>query len=60
LFEAVSVGVADILSSGKHLNAAKLAKLLDDEQLKGFTTGATNSLPKLHARINFISKNSHQ
>lgn len=60
LFEAIAVGVADLLRSKRQLDAAKLNELLDNEQLKGLTTGATNSPPKLHARINFVSEHAHQ
>ncbi|KII14089.1 MULTISPECIES: DUF262 domain-containing protein [Phaeobacter] len=60
LFEAITVGVADMLRSGLQLDAAKLNDLLDDDQLKLLTTGATNSPPKLHARIDFVSENAHQ
>lgn len=60
LFEAISVGVADILNAGGQLDAEKLEEILDNEQLKALTTGATNSPPKLHARINFVSEHSHQ
>lgn len=55
LFEAVSVGVADIVSSGRAVDPAKLAAILDHEDLKALTTGATNSLPKLIGRINYVS-----
>ncbi len=60
LFEAVAVGVADILNSGGQVDAGKLGEALDSEQLKGLTTGATNSPPKLHARIDFVSEHTHQ
>lgn len=60
LFEAISVGVADMLRSGHQLVTAKLNDLLDDDQLKGLTTGATNSPPKLYARIDFVNENARQ
>ncbi|EMR17858.1 hypothetical protein KP700603_19617 [Klebsiella quasipneumoniae] len=56
LFEAISVGVADILKAGNQINARKLNELLEDEALKELTTGATNSLPKLTGRIDFVSQ----
>lgn len=56
LFEAVSVGVADILKAGNQINARKLSALLENETLKELTTGATNSLPKLTGRIDFVSQ----
>jgi hypothetical protein len=55
LFEAVSVGVADLLIAGRQVDAAKLNALLDDEELKLLTTGATNSPPKLRTRIDLVS-----
>ena len=55
LFEAVIVGVADLLSRGAHVDAQKLQDVLNDEELKALTTGATNSLPKLRDRIDFVS-----
>lgn len=58
LFEAISVGVADLLKSGGTLDAYKLNQLLDDEDLKSLTTGATNSPPKLNQRIDLVSRNA--
>lgn len=56
LFEAISVGVADILTIGKQVNAQKLNELLENDSLKELTTGATNSLTKLIGRIEFVSE----
>lgn len=56
LFEAVSIGVADILARGDEVDCQKLSKLLDDETLNKLTTGATNSQPKLISRINYVSE----
>lgn len=56
LFEAVTVGVADIIAAGKGVDAKKLRQLLDDEGLKALTTGATNSLNKLVGRIDYIAE----
>jgi hypothetical protein len=56
LFEAITVGVADVLASGGDVDFDKLREVLDDEGLKDLTTGATNSLPKLRARIDLVSK----
>jgi len=55
LFEAITVGVADVLASKNSVDPKKLQKILDDEKLKTLTTGATNSLPKLLSRIDFVS-----
>lgn len=56
LFEAIAVGVADILTAGNQIDAQKLNDLLEDSSLKELTTGATNSLPKLIGRIDFVSQ----
>ncbi|WP_406873229.1 DUF262 domain-containing protein [Aminobacter sp. P9b] len=55
LFEAVTVGVADVIAGGGHVSAPALQEILDDEGLKALTTGATNSLPKLIGRIEYVS-----
>lgn len=55
LFEAVTVGVADIVAAGGAIDNQKLATILDDENLKKLTTGATNSLPKLKGRIEYVA-----
>ena len=54
LFEAVSVGVADVLSAGKNINRNALRAVLDNEDLKKVTTGGTNSNPKLLRRIEIV------
>lgn len=56
LFEAVSIGVADILTSGRQVDAQKLVDLIESAELKDLTTGATNSLPKLLSRIDLVSQ----
>lgn len=56
LFEAVAVGAADILTDGGQIDAARLLAAIEAPALKEFTTGATNSLPKLLSRINYISR----
>lgn len=56
LFEAISIGVADILSAGRAVDPTKLVAVLDDDELKRLTTGATNSLPKLKGRIDYVSE----
>lgn len=55
LFEAVTVGVADILDDGGEVDPKRLRALLDDEGLKALTTGATNSFSKLSGRIDYIA-----
>lgn len=56
LFEAIALGVADILTAGKQINDQKLNELLEDGVLRDLTTGATNSLPKLTGRIDYVSQ----
>lgn len=56
LFEAIAVGVADILTEGNKVDAQKVNELLEDASLKNLTTGATNSLPKLNGRIDYVSQ----
>lgn len=58
LFEAVAIGVADALSSGKVVDAQKLKTLLDDKKLTTLTTGATNSRKKLVDRIKYVKDNT--
>jgi len=56
LFEAIAIGVADLIhEKSKHrINYSKLQALLDDEELKKLTTGATNSRLKLIQRIEYV------
>lgn len=56
LFEAVMVGVADVLASRRQVDAQRLRAILDDDELKALTTGATNSLVKLNGRINYVAE----
>ncbi|HET9502739.1 MAG TPA: DUF262 domain-containing protein [Hymenobacter sp.] len=56
LYEAITVGAADILSAGKSISGPKLSQLLDDAELSRLTTGATNSRAKLIQRINYVSE----
>lgn len=55
LFEAVTIGVADIIKDNRQVDAAKLRNLLDDDGLKALTTGATNSSNKLIGRIKYVA-----
>ncbi len=56
LFEAISIGVADIIAAGKsqNIHGRALIELLNNEDLKMLTTGATNSRNKLLERIEFV------
>jgi len=58
LFEAISIGVADLIESNKTENilSTKLQELLDDPKLQKLTTGATNSNKKLLQRINYVKE----
>lgn len=55
LYEAISVGTADAITSTKQLHPERLPGLLDDDHLKVLTTGATNSRNKLLERIDYVS-----
>ncbi|MCK6609291.1 MAG: DUF262 domain-containing protein [Flavobacterium sp.] len=54
LYEAIAVGVADLLSQNKNIPKVKLQKLLNDTELNKLTTGATNSRSKLYQRIDYV------
>ncbi len=56
LAEAVLVGVADVIHSGKQVDNAKLLSVLDDAELRKFMVGGTNSIPKLLGRIKVVSE----
>lgn len=54
LYEAISVGTAKALITKKPLDFYKLANLLNDSELKKFTTGATNSKKSLLSRLKIV------
>ena len=54
LYEAISVGTAKAIMSGLKLYPENLVGLLDDPELKKFTTGATNSRKALNTRIRIV------
>ncbi len=56
LFEAISIGVADIIAAGnsQNIQGQTLIELLNNDDLKKLTTGATNSRNKLLERIEFV------
>lgn len=58
LFEAISIGVADLLKDQIQVDPTKLQSLLDNDDLKNLTTGATNSRNKLNDRIEFVKQNA--
>lgn len=60
LFEAISIGVADVLQEGTNIAQQTLVDLLDDATLKGLTSGATNSKKRLNDRINYVKESLQQ
>lgn len=54
LYEAVSVGVADLIAEGVRPDAEKLREILNDKELTRLTTGATNTKKRLIDRISFV------
>ncbi|MDP4534701.1 DUF262 domain-containing protein [Alkalimonas collagenimarina] len=54
LFEAISIGVADAINENIRVSTETLTSLLDDNVLKGLTSGATNSKKRLNDRINYV------
>jgi len=59
LFEAVSIGVADLILANQQdqIDDQKLIDILNNNELKKLTTGATNSRNKLIQRIDFVKQN---
>lgn len=58
LFEAISVGVAiHLKKSDQEISKIKINTLLNDDVLKSYTTGATNSQSKLSKRIDYVLSN---
>jgi uncharacterized protein with ParB-like and HNH nuclease domain len=56
LYEAISVGLADAIQTGKKVHAKRLPSLLQNQELTSLTTGATNSRTKLAQRIQLVSQ----
>jgi hypothetical protein len=54
LFEGIVVGTALAIKTGKPIAEANLPKLLDDEKLRVFTTGATNTKKSVVGRIEYV------
>lgn len=59
LYEAIAVGVADLISTNQRasITSEKLQFLLNNDELKRLTTGATNSRSKLFDRVEFVKRN---
>ncbi len=55
LYEAISVGAADTIIAGNDIFNKGLADWIEDDALTKLTTGATNSRPRLNARIDYCS-----
>ena len=53
LFEAVSVGAALALQQNNRLHTAGLNVWMKSDELRGFTTGATNNRSAVKGRIEF-------
>lgn len=53
LFEAVAIGAADAIEAGFDISGKNVREWIEDEELTKLTSGATNSRPRLNARINF-------
>jgi hypothetical protein len=54
LFEAISVGTALALKTGKKLRAGRLEVITNSDDLRKLTTGATNSRPMVIGRIEYV------
>lgn len=54
LYEAIAVGTAKAIRSGKNIYPENLIALLNDTELKKFTTGATNSRKALNTRLKIV------
>lgn len=53
LYEAVTVGAAEAYSEKGQINTEGIEEWMDDEELRHFTTGATNSRTRVYDRIEF-------
>ncbi|WP_395602720.1 DUF262 domain-containing protein [Pseudomonas sp. A1230] len=54
LFEGIAVGTALAIKTGKPIAEGKLQELLDDQDLRVFTTGATNTKKSVVGRIEYV------
>lgn len=54
LYEAVTVGCAKAINSGEQYDLSQLVSLLNDAELKKYTTGATNSKKMLEKRVAIV------
>lgn len=56
LYEAVTVGAAEAIKTNGQLVTNDIENWMNSEELKELTTGATNSKPKVEARIEFCKQ----
>lgn len=54
LYEAITVGCAKAIHSGEQCNLSQLVLLLNNSELKKYTTGATNSKKMLEKRVAIV------
>lgn len=53
LFEAISIGAADVINEGLSIRGKKVSKWIEDIELTRLTSGATNSRKRLYDRITY-------
>jgi hypothetical protein len=53
LFEAITIGAADAIEAGHDISGTNVSTWIDDQDLTKLTSGATNSRPRLNARIGY-------
>jgi hypothetical protein len=51
LFEAITIGAADAIEEGLNILGKEVVNWINDDELTKLTSSATNSRPKLKARI---------
>jgi uncharacterized protein with ParB-like and HNH nuclease domain len=56
LYEAITVGTALAMKKNKKISPAKLRALLNDDELRKFTVGGTNSRRMVVGRIEYVAK----
>lgn len=53
LFEAISIGAADVITEGDSIHGKNVSKWINDKELTRLTSGATNSRKRLYDRITY-------
>ena len=56
LYEAISIGAADAIEEGIDISNKNVAEWIEDEDLTKLSSVATNSRPRLNARIDYCSE----